>query len=155
MNTIRTLGFTGAGLVAAVLLAPYISVAEMSPAASSGDVGSGSVVHRVSHSLAGAESYSSGGPSGYKWGRKVEQTPSSADWSASTTTRGGYKWGNSSASEPNTRNYAGTASYTWGVQGYADQTGYRWGLKNYADQTGYRWGLKNYADQTGYRWGLK
>ena len=129
MNTIKTLGFTGAAVIAVALLAPYLSVAQIGPAATPADAMASSTVHRVSYSLAGAESYSSGGPSGYKWGRKGEQTPSSTDWSASTNTRGGFKWGNSSASEPNTRSYAGTATYTWGVQGYADQAGYRWNLK--------------------------
>ena len=142
MNTIKTLGFAGAGSFAIALLVPYMSLAGMSPAATANsDAGSSSLVHRVSHSLADGESYTSTGPVGYKWGRKVEQSSSKANWDASTTARGGYKWGNSSASETQAPSYAGTTAYNWGVQSYAEQAGYRWGVNKYADQAGYRWGV--------------
>ncbi len=164
MNTIKTLGFTGAAVIAVALLAPYLSVAEIGPAATQADAVASSTVHRVSHSLAGAESYTSNGPSGYKWGRKVEQAApgtASTNWSTATAPRSGYKWGSSSASGSEAQTYAGTTTYSWGAQGYAKEAGYKWGIKNnsrYAEQAGYKWGIKNnsrYAEQAGYKWGIK
>jgi hypothetical protein len=155
MKTLKTLVSTCASITAMALLTPAVSMAEVNQTAAPSSTGAHSLVHRVSHSLADSESYTSNGPSGYKWGRKIDQDNPRAEWAETTATRGSYKWGNSSAAKPAAQAYAGTTSYQWGVRSYAEQAGYRWGLKNLADQTGYRWGLKNFADQTGYRWGLK
>ena len=151
MNNIKTLGYAGISTIAMALMAPSMSLADMSQASKS--EGS-SLVHRVSHSLAGSESYTTNGPSGYKWGRKVEQPESKAVWAESTASRSGYKWGDSTVAEREAQAFAGTSSYQWGVRSYAEQAGYRWGVSSYADQTGYRWGVSSYADQTGYRWGV-
>ena len=155
MKTIKTLVYTGVSSLTVAVFAPSIGMAEVNKAVAATESGSHSLVHRVSHSLADSESYTSNGPSGYKWGRKVEQNDAKVDWAGSTHARSGYKWGDEATSGAKVQAYANNASYQWGVRSYADQTGYRWGLKNFADQTGYRWGLKNFADQTGYRWGLK
>ena len=155
MKTLKTLGYAGAGSIAIALMAPAMSFADAGQAPTANGSSSNSLVHRVSHSLAGSESYTSTSQGGYKWGRKAEQTESEAKWAGSTNTRSSYKWGDSAASETEGQSFAGTSSYDWGVQNFAEQSGYRWGLRNYADQTGYRWGLRNYSDQTGYRWGLR
>ena len=154
MNTIKSLGCATISSIALTFLTPAISVAEVEQTTVSTGSGSHSLVQRVSHSLAGAQSYTSGSPSGYKWGRKVEQRETDAQWAESRSVRGSYKWGNTSATAPETQSYAGNASYEWGVRNYAEQAGYKWGLLNYASQSGYKWGLLNYASQSGYKWGL-
>lgn len=146
MNTIKTLGYAGASTIAMALMAPSISLADVSQA-STGD--GSSLVHRVSHSLAGSQSYTTDGPSGYKWGRKAEQSESKATWAEATAGRSGYKWGDASVAEPEAQAFAGNSSYQWGVRGFAEQTGYKWGLNSFADQTGYKWGLNSFAKQTG------
>ena len=144
MKTTKSLGYASAGTLAMALLAiPSLSIAESGEATTS----SHSLVHKVSHSLADSQSYTSGGNSGYKWGRKAEQTQTNADWAMQDNSRSGYKWGQSDDTSPASQAYANSASYQWGVKSYSEQAGYRWGLKSYADQTGYRWGLKSFADQ--------
>jgi hypothetical protein len=152
MKTTKSLGYASASTLAiALLAAPSMSIAETGGAATS----SHSLVHKVSHSLADSQSYTSGGNAGYKWGRKAEQTQTNAEWAMEDASRSGYKWGNSDNGQPAAHSYADSTTYTWGVRNYADQSGYKWGIKNYADQSGYKWGIKNYADQSGYKWGIK
>ena len=152
MKTIKTLGYASISGMALALLTPSLSFAEMSEPGASGQ--SSSLVHRVSHSLAGSETYTSSGPSGYKWGRKAEEAERKSTWAADSTPRSGYKWGEPSVTKPEAQTFASTSSYEWGVRNFAEQAGYRWGLNSFAEQTGYRWGLNNFAEQTGYRWGL-
>jgi hypothetical protein len=147
MKTIKTLGYAGVSSIAMALMAPSLSLADVSQS-SKGDAGN--LVHRVTHSLAGNESYTTNGPSGYKWGRKAEQSNSKATWAESTAGRSGYKWGDATVTEPEAQAFAGNSSYQWGVRSFAEQAGYRWGVNSYADQTGYRWGVNSYADQTSY-----
>ena len=138
MKTIKTLGYAGVGSIAMAFMAPTIGFADASQAS---NADGSSLVHRVSHSLAGNENYTTNGPSGYKWGRKAEQTETKAAWAESSTGRSGYKWGDASIAEPEAQAFAGNSSYEWGVRSYAEQAGYRWGLNNFSEQTGYRWGL--------------
>ena len=151
MKTTKTLGYAGAASIAIAMMAPSLSFADAGQVAKASGASSHSLVHRVTHSLAGSESYTSTSQGGYKWGRKAEQPESNAKWAGSTSTRSGYKWGDSAASEPaEAQSFAGASSYDWGVQNFAEQSGYKWGLRNLADQTGYKWGLRNSADQTSY-----
>ena len=126
MNTIKTLGYASVSTIAMALMAPSMSIADVSQA-SQGEAGN--LVHRVSHSLAGNESYTTSGPSGYKWGRKAEQSESKAAWTESTAARSGYKWGDSSVSEPEAQSFAGNSSYKWGVRSFAEQSGYTLGCQ--------------------------
>ena len=131
MKTNKSLGYASAGTLALALLAgSSLSIAETGQSASNNGANSHSLVHKVSHSLADTQNYTSSGTSGYKWGRKSEQDNANAEWASTTPARSGYKWGNSSTAEPAAQSYAGSASYEWGVKSYADQTGYKWGLKN-------------------------
>ncbi len=154
MNTIKALGYASLSSIALTLLTPVSSIAEVEQTTVSTGSGSHSLVQRVSHSLAGAQSYTSGAPSGYKWGRKVEQRETDAQWAESRSVRGSYKWGNTSATAPEAQSFAGNASYQWGVRNYAEQAGYKWRLSNFAKQTGYKWRLSNFAQQAGYKWRL-
>jgi len=136
MKTIKTLGYAGAASIAIAMMAPSMSFADAGQVANANGTSSHSLVHRVTHSLAGSESYTSTSQGGYKWGRKAEQPESNAKWAGSTSARSGYKWGDSAASEPEAQSFAGTSSYDWGVQNFAEQSGYRWGLKDFSEQTG-------------------
>ena len=154
MKTIKTLKIATLGTAALVLATPAISHAEVEQATATSSGNGHSLVHRVSHSLAAAKSYTNSGTSGYKWGKDLEPSSSSAEWAASSNTRSSYKWGNSSTGSADTQSYAGT-SYQWGTKGFSEQAGYRWGMKAFSDQAGYRWGMKTFSDQAGYRWGMK
>jgi hypothetical protein len=153
MKTLTKIGIAGLGSIAATLMTPAISMAETGQATAEKSTNGHSLVHRVSHSLASAESYSKSGTSGYKWGKKTEQAETSQKWADNTTTRGGYKWG-TSAAQDSSQSLA-ESSYEWGTMSFSEQSGYRWGMKNFSDQSGYRWGMKTFADQSGYRWGMK
>ena len=107
MKTTKKLGYASAGTLAmALLAAPSLSLAEAGDANTS----SHSLVHRVTHSLADSQSYNSGGNSGYKWGRKVEQTQTNAEWAMQDVSRSGYKWGQSATSDETAQKYAGSVS---------------------------------------------
>jgi len=154
MTTIKSLSYAGIGSIALAMLTPSVSFAEAGQAAAA-NANTGNQVHRVSHSLAGASTYT-GSTSGYKWGNKPPMTNTADTQWTDSTTRSGYKWGNSSSdSKPESQSYAGASSYQWGTMGVSDQSGYRWGVRNYSDQAGYRWGVRNNSDQTGYRWGVR
>ena len=66
MNTIKAIKTAGLTSVAIALLTPSISMAEVDQ--TSATQGSHNLVHRVSHSLADAKSYTRSGKAGYKWG---------------------------------------------------------------------------------------
>ena len=153
MKTIKTLGYVGAGGIAIALLVPAMGIAGAGQSAAA-DGGSHSLVHKVSQSLAGNESYTSSGPSGYKWGRKLEQTETDTNWVGSTSARSGYKWGDNAIAESAAPTFASTSSYEWGVKGYAEQAGYKWNLNSFANQAGYKWNLNSFANQAGYKWNL-
>jgi len=153
MNKIKALSYAGASSLTLALISPAISHADIHQAAAAG---SHSLVHRVSHSLADAASYTSSPNAGYKWGKERQPSSSEPQWAEGSQTRGGYKWGQSEGHmDADAPTYAGTASYEWATMSFPEQAGYRWGARNYADQTGYRWGARSYADQTGYRWGAR
>ena len=154
MKTIKTLGYVGAGGIAIALLVPAMGIAGAGQSAAA-DGGSHSLVHKVSQSLAGNESYTSSGPSGYKWGRKLEQTETDTNWVGSTSARSGYKWGDNAIAESAAPTFASTSSYEWGVKGYAEQAGNKWDLRSFAEQTGNKWDLRSFAKQTGNKWDLR
>ena len=150
---IKALSYAGASSLTLALISPAITHADIDQAAGAG---SHSLVHRVSHSLADAASYTSSPSAGYKWGKERQPSSSEAQWAEDSQTRSGYKWGQPEGQmDSDTPSYAGTASYEWATMSFPEQAGYRWGARNYADQTGYRWGARNYADQAGYRWGAR
>ena len=154
MNTIKAIKTAGLTSVAIALLTPSISMAEVDQ--TSATQGSHNLVHRVSHSLADAKSYTRSGKAGYKWGKTAETTESNAAWADNTPARSGYKWGSTnSTAKAETQSYAGASNYQWGSMSFSEQSGYKWGLRNFSDQTGYKWGLRNFSDQTGYKWGLR
>ncbi|MEH6635089.1 MAG: hypothetical protein V7700_06190, partial [Halioglobus sp.] len=156
MKTIRSLSYAGIGSVFLAFLSSNAHAADTSQSELTNGT-SHSLVQRVGHSLAGANTYTSS-PSGYKWGNKtLQHDDAKAQWASSAHDRGGYKWGDSStrASTSESQSYAGTTSYQWGATNFSKESGYRWGMKNFADQAGYRWGMKNFSDQAGYRWGMK
>ena len=138
MKIITSLCSGGAVSIAIALLTPSISFADTNQTNASSGTSSHSLVHRVSHSLADSESYTTSGQSGYKWGHKAERTDSRASWAESTPTRTGYKWRDTTATGHESQAFAGTASYDWGVRSYAEQAGYRWGVRNFANQAGYQ-----------------
>ena len=144
MKTIKTLGYLGAGGIAIALLVPAMGIVGAGQSAATA-AASHSLVHKVSQSLAGTESYTSSGPSGYKWGRKLEQTQTDANWIGSTSARSGYKWGDNAISESAAPTFASTSSYEWSVKGYAEQAGYKWNLNSFANQAGYKWNLNGQA----------
>ena len=129
MKTIKTLGYLGAGGIAIALLVPAMGIAGAGQSAAA-DGGSHSLVHKVSQSLAGNESYTSSGPSG-------------------------YKWGDNAIAESAAPTFASTSSYEWGVKGYAEQAGNKWDLRSFAEQTGNKWDLRSFAKQTGNKWDLR
>ena len=140
MNTIKNFGCAGISSIVLSLLAPSVSFAE---AAVNNEPSTHSLVHRVSHSLAGADAYTSSRTAGYKWGQVSEQNESSkAKWSGSNSVRSSYKWGDDSAAKPESKSYAGASSFQWGTMNFSDQSGYRWGARNFSDQAGYRWGAR-------------
>ena len=153
MNMIKALSYAGVSSLTLALISPAISHADIEQAAGAG---SHSLVHRVSHSLADATSYTGSPNAGYKWGKERQPSGSEAQWAQDSQTRGGYKWGQPKGHmDSDVPAYAGTASYEWATMSFPEQAGYRWGARNYADQAGYRWGARNYADQAGYRWGAR
>ena len=141
MNTKKSLGIAGIGSIALAMIAPSVSFADAGQAAATNGTSSHSLVHRVTHSLADSQSYTSSGTAGYKWGKKIEQGQSDAKWAESTSTRSGYKWGDSSQADGEAQSYAGASAYEWGTMNFAGQAGYRWGMNSFADQSGYRWGM--------------
>ena len=154
MNTLKAIRSAGLTSVAIVLLTPSISMAEVDQTSASQS--NHNLVHRVSHSLADAKSYTRSGKAGYKWGSSTEATESNSSWADNTPARAGYKWGNTnSTSNEEAQSYAGNSNYQWGSMSFSEQSGYRWGLRSFSDQSGYRWGLRNFSDQSGYRWGLR
>ena len=153
MKTYKAIKAAGLISAATALLVPSISVAEVEQTAAT--QGSHNLVHRVSHSLADAKSYTRSGNAGYKWGKTAEASTATAAWADNAPTRSGYKWANADSKDKQTeQTYAGSSDYQWGLRNFSEQTGYKWGLRNFSDQTGYKWGLNSYADQTGYKWGL-
>ncbi|MEH6585281.1 MAG: hypothetical protein V7720_01925, partial [Halioglobus sp.] len=152
MNTYKAIKLAGLTTVAVTLLVPSISMAEVDQTAQSGQ----NLVHRVSHSLADAKSYTRSGNAGYKWGKSSQANESEAQWADNTPARSGYKWGNTS-SEPkaDSPSYAGTSNYQWGSMSFSEQSAYKWGLRSFADQSAYKWGLRSFADQSAYKWGLR
>ena len=153
MKTLTKIGIAGLGSIAATLMTPAISMAETGQATAEKSTNGHSLVHRVSHSLASAESYSKSGTSGYKWGKKTEQAETSQKWADNTTTRGGYKWG-TSAAQDSSQSLA-ESSYEWGTMSFSEQSAYKWGIRNFSDQTAYKWGIRNFSDQTAYKWGIR
>ena len=141
MTTIKSLSYAGIGSIALAMLTPSMSFADTGQTAAANTASTGSQVHRVSHSLAGASTYT-GSTSGYKWGKSAPQSDSVSTKWADSTSRSGYKWGNSTSdSRAESRSYAGASSYQWGTMGFSGQSGYRWGMNSFSDQSGYRWGM--------------
>jgi hypothetical protein len=154
MNTLAKISLhsMGASALALGLITPNVAMAESGDSASANGH---SIVHRVTHSLANADSYSNSS-GGYKWGRKTESNAdTSSKWADSTPARGGYKWGNSPAAKSGAHSYAGTTSYRWNSMGFVEQSRYKWGVRNYAEQARYKWGVRNYAEQARYKWGVR
>jgi hypothetical protein len=150
---IKALSYAGVSSLTLALLSPAISHAETGQAAATG---SHSLVHRVSHSLADATSYTGSPNAGYKWGKERQPSSAEVQWAEESQARGGYKWGQSEGQmDADAPTYAGTASYEWATMSFPEQAAYKWGLRSYADQTAYKWGLRSYADQTAYKWGLR
>ena len=91
----KALSYAGIGALTLAMFTPAVSLAEVESASSSTN-GSHSLVHRVSHSLAGASTYTSNGNAGYKWNKDVQPSESHTNqWAETSSTRSGYKWGNS------------------------------------------------------------
>ena len=155
MGTIKAIKVAGLSSVAAILMTPALSLAEVTQGDVTIGTGGHSLVHRVSHSLAGDKTYTRGTTAGYKWDQKSQRTESSAEWSENSAPRSGYKWGDSATTKPTEQSYAGTSSYQWGSMSYADQSAFRWGVRSYADQSAFRWGVRSYADQSAFRWGVR
>src|SRR5210317_1741360 len=96
MATIKSLSL-GLGSIALAAMSPTLCIAETQQTAGLDGAASHSLVHRVSRSLAEADTYTSSGMSGYKWGQKSSQVDTGAtNWAGSTRTRSSYKWGDSS-----------------------------------------------------------
>ena len=154
MKTYKAIKAAGLISAATALLVPSISVAEVEQTAAT--QGSHNLVHRVSHSLADAKSYTRTGNAGYKWGKTAEASTATAAWADNAPTRSGYKWANADSKDKQTeQTYAGSSDYQWGSMSFSEQSVYRWGLRSFSDQSVYRWGLRNFSDQTVYRWGLR
>ena len=154
MNTLKAVKAAGLASIATALLIPSISMAEVNQTGA--EQSSQNLVHRVSHSLADAKSYTRSGNAGYKWGKSAQTNESNSQWAENEPTRSGYKWSNSSSTpKTETQTYAGTSGYQWGSMSFSEQSAYRWGLRSFADQSAYRWGLRSFADQSAYRWGLR
>ena len=156
MNSLKTIKIASISALTAALLAPAISMAEVSETNAEAGNGGHSLVHRVSHSIADSKAYTRSAASGYKWGKGAEQTESSSGWAESTPARSGYKWGNSTTSaKPDAQSYAGASSYQWGSMSFSEQAAYKWGVRSFADQSAYKWGVRSFADQSAYKWGVR
>jgi hypothetical protein len=155
MGTIKKIKIAGLSSVAALLMTPALSMAETTQGDVTIGTGGHSLVHRVSHSLAGSKNYTRGNTAGYKWDQNAQRPESSAEWSENSAPRSGYKWGERATTKPTEQSYAGTSSYQWGSMSYADQSAFRWGVRSYADQSAFRWGVRSYADQSAFRWGVR
>ena len=156
MTTIKSLSYTLLSGIALAFSVQPVSFAEAEHKPASDVIGTHSLVQRVSHSLANPDEYT-GVKSGYKWGRKSQDSgAANTQWADSSNSRGSYKWGSSSpAPKSEAQSYADDSSYQWGAMNFVDQSGYRWGMRSFADQSGYRWGMRSFADQSGYRWGMR
>ena len=142
MNTLKLLSYAGIGSIALAVLAPTLSFAETDQVSAENSTNAHSLVHRVSHSLADAGAYTSG-TSGYKWGKKTQQSNSANTQWAQSSSRGGYKWGSAApTSTPESQSYAGEPSYQWGAMSFSDQSGNRWGMRSFSEQSGNRWGMR-------------
>ena len=154
MTTFKAIKSAGLTTAAIALLVPNISMAEVEQ--TNATQSSHNLVHRVSHSLADAKTYTRSGEAGYKWGKTAEAQPSHAAWTDNAPARSGYKWANAETNgEDQAPSYAGASNYQWGSMSFSEQSVYRWGLRSFSDQTVYRWGLRSFSDQTVYRWGLR
>ena len=148
MNTFKAIKIAGLSSVAAMLMAPSLSIAETTQSNATVGTGGHSLVHRVSHSLADSKAYTHSGSAGYKWGKSVQRPEADSEWSDNNPSQGGYKWGNSATTDKaGSESYAGASSYQWGSMSFSDQSGYRWGMRSFSDQSGYRWGMRSFAEQ--------
>ena len=91
----KALSIASIGALTLAMFTPAVSVAEVESASATAN-GSHSLVHRISHSLAGASTYTSNGNAGYKWNKDVQPSATNTQWAETSTARSGYKWGNSS-----------------------------------------------------------
>ena len=155
MNSLRMIkNFSLAG-AAAILMAPALSVAEVSRDVATSDNGH-SVIQRVSYSLAESTSYNRSGNGGYKWGKNAEARESISQWESTSAAQSGFKWNETdSKSDSSSPNFAATTSQKWGSMSFSKQAAYRWGVRSFADQSAYRWGVRSAAEQTAYRWGVR
>ncbi len=154
MTTYRAIKAAGLASAAIAMLVPSISMAEVEQTTAT--QGTHNLVHRVSHSLAEAKSYTRSGNAGYKWGKSVEETTANSAWADNAPARSGYKWANAESDVKQTeQSYAGNSNFQWGSMSFSEQSVYKWGLRNFSDQSVYKWGLRSFSDQTVYKWGLR
>ncbi len=158
MKTIRMLGCAGIASFALALTANSPSFAEGQTDPAVAGEKSGSLVHRVSHTLAASERYSGNVPSGYKWG---QQESRDAAW-GNTGTQGGYKWGDyketalgSSSEEPATSDYSEQTRNPWGRRDYAEQSRNPWGRRDFSEQSRNPWGRRDFSEQSRNPWGRR
>ncbi|MFV8818327.1 hypothetical protein [Haliea sp. E17] len=156
MTTKSALKIASIGTLAAVLLTPLSSLAEVNSQSTGATQSSHSLVHRVSHTLANDRTYAASGNSGYKWAKGTQATETSATWATKANAQAGYKWNNAVAAEQNNeQGYASNANYQWGSMSFSEQSAYKWGLRNFSEQSAYKWGLRNFPEQSAYKWGLR
>ncbi len=138
MTTYSAAKLATLGGLTLALLSPNLTLAGSEQTASA--EGSQNLVHRVSHSLADAKSYTRSGNAGYKWGKTTQPATATSEWADNTPAQAGYKWGKADT-QPEVETYADNAGYQWGSMSFSEQSAYNWGLRYFADQSAYSWGL--------------
>jgi hypothetical protein len=146
MKTIKMIGYAGIVSAALVLLVPSMTITESAQARTTGENGSVSVVHRVSHTLAADTQYTAPVSSGYKWGQKIQAAKSEVVWAGSENHQSGYKWGKSSTAA----NVNQSASSS-----FSEQAANPWGRKDFSEQAANPWGRKDFSEQAANPWGRK
>jgi hypothetical protein len=157
MKTLKLLHYTSVASLTLAMFTAVPSIADTLSAETAATGDSGNLVHRVSRSLAGTQTYTSNVKSSYKWGTQTDDSISKPRQAQAKTEsiRGGYKWGDSSTASPQVPSYAGAAAANWGTKSYADEARNKWGLRNFSDQSRNKWGLRNFSDQSRNKWGLR
>ena len=154
MKTMKKVGYAGIAGLALALLNPSLSMAESS-FERSGSL-EGSTVHRVSHSLAGGESYTvTSMPSGNRWGKEAVTTIHDSSWATESSRQGGNRWGSNTDAKQGRTERSELATQTgnrWRRSDIAEQAGNRWRRSDSAEQAGNRWRRSDIAEQAGNRW---
>ena len=157
MKTIKLLNYASIATLTLAMFTTAPSMADTPSAQTAAPGDSGNLVHRVSHSLASTQTYTSNVRSSYKWGERAAESEPEAQWTQaeSKPSRSGYKWGSSSTLPPQEPSYAGATAVQWGTMSYSDQARNKWGQRNFSDQSRNKWGLRNFSDQSRNKWGLR